>query len=44
MIEFYPTMRVTGSCPGIRCNEGWLRAGYIRDSVLIPLPAPAVVS
>jgi hypothetical protein len=23
MIEFYTTMRVTGRCPDIRCNEGW---------------------
>ena len=22
MIEFYTTMRVTGRCAGIRCNEG----------------------
>jgi len=33
MIEFYTTMRVTGRCPGIRCNEGWFRANRIRGTV-----------
>jgi hypothetical protein len=33
MIEFYTTMRVTGRCPGIRCNEVGLERVDIRDIV-----------
>ena len=41
MIEFYTTMRVTGRCPGVRCNEGWFRAGHIRGAASCSLSRPA---
>jgi hypothetical protein len=45
MIEFYTTMRVTGRCPGVRCNEGWVSSGsHQGNSFLIPLPASLPVA
>ena len=40
MIEFYTTMRATGRRPGIRCNEGWFRAGHIRGITACSLSRP----